>query len=154
MKLGFSGTRQGMSPQQKDTFFQLVNALEVDKFHHGCCIGSDQDAHLIVRGLPMSVEVVGHPPINESLMAQVRCDYRRPPGSYLKRDADIVRETNELIATPRTCHEIKRGSGTWYTIREAKRQGKRVTIIFPDGSMFIHKARGGGDNMDNSNSRD
>ena len=139
MKLGFSGTRGGMTPQQEERTAKLVEYLQPSHFHHGLCIGSDEDAHNIVRGLLLDITIVGHPPINKNLIASVTCDYRRPPAAYLKRDDAIVRETDEIIATPRTYHNIPRGSGTWYTIREAKRQGKKVTIIFPDGSTDVRK---------------
>ncbi len=133
-ELGFSGTRQGMTSQQQNEFLRILKILKPNSFHHGMCIGSDYDAHLVVREFNPEITIVGHPPINVSKMADVEVDVRRPPGSYLNRDNDIVQETDRLIATPRTFTEERRGSGTWYTIREARRRKKPTIIIYPDGT--------------------
>lgn len=52
---------------------------------------------------------------------------------YIQRNHDIVDDSDMLIAFPSTMNEILR-SGTWATIRYAKKRGKMVLIIFPDGS--------------------
>ena len=55
---------------------------------------------------------------------------------YLQRNHTIVAYTDVLIATPAQVHEIKRGSGTWHTIRLARRLHDREPyIINPDGSI-------------------
>lgn len=50
-----------------------------------------------------------------------------------KRNHDIVDATEWLIATPKKFEEIR--SGTWATVRYAKKVKKPVTIIWPDGSI-------------------
>lgn len=129
---GFTGTQEGMTPKQKNVVRKLVKTS--DEVHHGVCIGADAEFHGIARRV--GAEIIGHPPTNTSKQAKLRgFANTRKPKQYLKRNADIVAETDELIATPKEYHNIPRGSGTWATIREAGRQGKPVTIIYPDGSV-------------------
>ena len=58
----------------------------------------------------------------------------RTPRPYLSRNKDIVRETDMLIATPAEAEEQRR-SGTWSTIRFARKLGKPVFVIWPDGTV-------------------
>lgn len=42
MKIGFTGTRHGMTNQQKNQFFKIIiNLNDLKEFHHGDCIGAD-----------------------------------------------------------------------------------------------------------------
>jgi hypothetical protein len=128
--LGFTGTRHGMTEaQHAETKRRLVGA---EKLHHGDCIGSDEQAHEIAGEL--GIYRISHPPKDSRLRAFCDAEEVREPKDYLPRDYDIVDESQELIATPSTFHEVLR-SGTWTTIRYATQQGKPLTIIFPDGSV-------------------
>ncbi len=44
MKVGFSGTRQGMTGAQRHAFYEWICSNPVDLFAHGDCIGADDDA--------------------------------------------------------------------------------------------------------------
>ena len=59
--------------------------------------------------------------------------YMRKPKPYLERNKDIVDETGLLIATPKG-EEIVR-SGTWSTIRYARKNHKKIIIIMPNGNL-------------------
>ena len=39
MKVGFTGTRLGMSQNQKEQFVLKLSELDVHEFHHGDCVG-------------------------------------------------------------------------------------------------------------------
>lgn len=54
-----------------------------------------------------------------------------PVKAYLDRIKDIVDMSDILIATPESVKEVLR-SGTWSTVRYAKRAGKEVIICNPD----------------------
>lgn len=43
MKLGFTGTRNGMSPAQRIKITEILSSLlsKITEFHHGCCVGAD-----------------------------------------------------------------------------------------------------------------
>ena len=136
MKMGFSGTRNGMTEAQKNAFVRLIDAEPPNWFHHGSCVGADCEAALIVRmRFPVYCVIVRHPPKDTSLMAQ-NAPYGedRPAKSHLARNRDIVNETELLIATPFQMEHQESG-GTWYTIDFAKKKKKKVTIIYPDGTL-------------------
>lgn len=78
--------------------------------------------------------VVIHPPKDESKRAFSIADEVRGAKPYLQRNKDIVDETDVLIATPKGNEEELR-SGVWATIRYARKQKKKIVIIFPDGSI-------------------
>lgn len=102
--------------------------------HHGDCVGRDAHAHRLARQLGMLVEI--HPPIYGSLRAYCEADYANTPRRFLTRNRDIVDATEALIAAPKGMEEERR-SGTWSTVRYARQQGKRVVVVFPDGSTKI-----------------
>ena len=132
--IGFTGTQEGMDQNQLKIFGYFMAGLyhhhfsEV-RFHHGCCIGSDYDAALLARNLGFFI--IGHPPINTIKMQDpVIADELRPPREYLDRNMNIVTECSLLIATPKTNAEELR-SGTWTTIRYARKQDKPIQYILP-----------------------
>lgn len=100
--------------------------------HHGDCIGADQQAAEIAEKL--GHQTVGHPPTNQSKRAFHPSTKTLPAKDYLERDKDIVDASERLLAAPKG-YEEERRSGTWFTVRYARRMGKKVTIIFPDGSL-------------------
>ena len=138
MKVGFTGTQHGMTMRQHRKLAAILRGLDVSEFHHGYCIGSDAEAHVIAQSL--GIRVVVHPPELDAKRAFVtlsegtarqHADEIHVPRPYLKRNHDIVSACKLLIATPREHHEQRR-SGTWATIRFAKfSYGVEVLIIEP-----------------------
>ena len=155
MKLGFTGTREGMTPLQREVVRSLLNgdarpgiaAAMVTELHHGDCIGSDSTAHdlALLVGLP---RIVVHPPsasfyrafrTSPLLPPERTRSEARPPKPYLDRDRDIVNETDRLIATPKGMTEERR-SGTWATVRYARLLARPIIIVYPDGHVSIEHA--------------
>lgn len=135
MIIGFSGTRHGMNDVQRALFEGLIK--EPTEFHHGSCRGSDIQAARIVRSLFRNhIPIICHPgPDGDGNREDSGVDdEKRPPRSHLARNRDIVNACDLLIACPFENEEQARG-GTWYTINFAKKTGKKVTIIFPDGGV-------------------
>lgn len=132
-KIGFTGSRNGMSEEQVEAFKEIIKSKEVEEFHHGMCIGSDNQAHDIVQ--KANIKVVGHPPSFKKFMANCNCDVFMKPYDYLTRNKNIVNDTDILIATP-DCKEKVR-SGTWSTIRYARKQNKKIYIIHKNGRVTI-----------------
>jgi predicted Rossmann fold nucleotide-binding protein DprA/Smf involved in DNA uptake len=86
-------------------------------FHHGDAEGADRQAAKLAR--QVGLRVVKHPP--------------KPPGTakeLLARNRDIVAAVDVLLATPRTAKEVLR-SGTWATIRYARKAHVRVLLLEP-----------------------
>lgn len=136
MKIGFTGTQRGMTEAQKECVRVLLAAYGLEsEFHHGDCIGADAEAHQLawIR----DIKVVIHPPKNPNKRAFCQGAWiEREPKNYLSRNHDIVDAASVLIATPGEAEEQLR-SGTWATIRYARKRGKRVMLVRPDGSIFV-----------------
>ena len=119
-----------MTPSQKVRFVELLSELNATEFHHGDCIGADAEAH---RGaLALKIPVYVHPPTVANKRAFCEgADFFHPAEDYLYRNRRIVDSTEILIAAPRTSREMLR-SGTWATIRYARKRGRPIYLITPD----------------------
>lgn len=139
MKVGFTGTREGMTDAQYDAFEvltrELYSDLSVKEFHHGGCVGADAEAH-------MSVDEIGgvfmhiHPcNLYRQQATDISGDFEYAELPPLTRNKVIVESVDVMIATPSGFDEQFRGSGTWATIRHSRRTNTPLHIIYPDGSI-------------------
>lgn len=135
--VGFTGTQVGMKQPQITAFVALMRELNPMEFHHGDCIGADEDAHLLVRENFPNVAITIHPPKDYSKRAFMLANIERAPKEYLQRNRWIVISSDVLIATPKQMEEVAR-SGTWSTVRFAKEIKKPVYVIYPDGKIERH----------------
>lgn len=134
MILGFTGTSEGMTEQQKESFLQIVTEEKPWEFHHGLCVGSDEQAHDIIREALSLCSIVGHPPTRKNKYAHRECNFMLEPKDYLVRDKDIVAASDMLVATPLQDEEVLR-SGTWATIRYARNKRIPIKIIQRNGTI-------------------
>lgn len=134
MKVGFTGTQHGMTHEQQVKFVTTFNGLlKLQELHHGDCVGADHQAHR--QAIMCGIRVVIHPP--DSVAKRALCrgySEIRPPLPYLERNHNIVNETELLIATPGTMIEVPR-SGTWATVRYARKLRRKIIIIWPNGRI-------------------
>lgn len=118
MKVGFTGTREGMSVAQMTQMNYLLAVLKhadqavgrTPEFHHGGAEGADTQA-------ARAAQSGGY----QTLVYEAGAD-------PLRRNRDIVNEVDVLIAAPRTDKEELR-SGTWATVRYARAAGKPVVML-------------------------
>lgn len=136
MKIGFSGTRRGMSSEQSIAVFVLLKKLMPTEFHHGDCVGADEEAHgLAFQAWGLATKRVGHPPEDDALRAFCECDELRDPLPYLDRNRAIVNETEVLIAAPNGARPpILKGAGTWSTVEYARKLKRPFYVVMPDGA--------------------
>ncbi len=134
LKIGFTGTRHGMSNVQKKEFKKLICSKNFKEFHHGMCEGSDEQAHHIVEAVS-ETKIIGHPPKAMKTAVSVSCDKIMEADTFPKRNKDIVDSTDYLIATPDA--KERGGSGTWKTIRYARKKKKRIYVIHKNGRVTI-----------------
>jgi hypothetical protein len=101
-------------------------------FLHGDCIGADEEAHAIAAAIGYEIHI--HP--CDIAVMRARCDAMviHPPKPPLDRNRDIVRGSLIMTAAPGEAKEVLR-SGTWATIRFARRLDRQIYIVRPDGSM-------------------
>ena len=146
MKIGFTGTRWGVDDNRLKTLKYVVEKLKVSRVGHGMCVGADAQFHKLIRNLNKKVWIKGHPPIEQGkfFSNDLDCDEVAEPKEYLDRDRDIVDEAEVMIATPNENVEQKR-SGTWYTIRYAKKviksdkgKCKKLYIFLPNGKFKFY----------------
>lgn len=129
--VGFTGSSEGMSKNQIVQcwhwlgFFKAIDKTSFE-FHHGDCVGADDEAHEIAR--LHKYKTVAHPPINESKRAFKKADVILEAKKYLTRNKDIAKVCDVLLAAPKEDVEVLR-SGTWSTIRKARKFGKEVIIL-------------------------
>lgn len=131
-RVGFSGTRFGMTEQQSKAVAHLLYTLRpVAELHHGDCTGADEQADLIAHELLIGIVI--HPPLNPRFRAWCRlaAEYR-PPMPYIARDYAIVDETDVLIAAPKSPVD-EAHSGTWVTINYAIELGRPVVLAYRSG---------------------
>jgi nucleoside 2-deoxyribosyltransferase len=141
LKIGFTGTQEGMKVRQLRCVGQallchcLVEYLPLN-FHHGDCIGADEQAHNLARALWFKVFI--HPADDESRRAFCKALPERvsTPKPFLMRNKDIVDQTDVLIAAPKAMEEEVR-SGTWATVRYARKLNRPIYICYPDGRLVF-----------------
>ena len=135
MRVGFTGTREGMTTIQWETFEYLVSMVGATEWHDGDCVGADTQAHATMRRQVFpAVRFVGWPCNLEKYRAHNEYDETHKVQAPLVRNRCIVRRAEIMFAAPKEFDEVFRGSGTWATIRYAKEQGTKLIIIYPDGS--------------------
>ena len=132
-RIGFTGTRLGMTGEQLRALRDLLATFGHAVLHHGDGVGADAEAHDIA--ITLGWKAVSHPPINDAWRAHKVADEERAPKPYLVRNRDIVEETELLIAAPAKAVEHLQ-SGTWSTVRYARRSGRPISIIRPDGTVI------------------
>ncbi len=144
MIFAFTGTRLGMTPEQKRGVILTLNLLQPRTLIHGGAKGADSEAH----NLAHEFEYTDAPPFFEVWPADERSSEHwikilthtdgrlasrvHPVMLPLARDLVMAKQCDHLIACPATTTEVVR-SGTWATIRYARAARKPITIIAPDG---------------------
>jgi len=132
MKVGITGTRQGMNERQFEDVKTFLEEHYQDgaEFHHGDCVGVDAEAAMLAKEL--GYKVVGHPgPNHDSLRAFVECDETREPQSHFKRNRTIVDACDVLLVVPLQMERQPNG-GTWYTYTYAVKRNKEFYVIWPE----------------------
>lgn len=136
--VGFTGTQRGMTAAQQESlqreFMSLDSSYEQWLFHHGDCIGADEEADKMARAF--GAKIIIHPPDKDTKRAfcSVRfCDMRAKPKPYLERNKDIVGASSILFAAPDGPERQR--SGTWSTVRYARKIKCDYKIFMPDGSV-------------------
>lgn len=131
--IGFTGSRSGMSDAQRETVTRLLRDAAPKIIRHGDAIGSDEQFHVLAR--MTEAKIVVHPCNLTDQRAYCQADEVKEAKAPLARNKDIVDNSTVVIATPDRADEQVR-SGTWSTIRYARKEGKIVHVVTPDGSVL------------------
>lgn len=129
--VGFTGTRTGMSVTQKRKLLDKLIELKPYVVHHGACVGADEELIEIVKVHLPSTVIVAHPSNLKDFRTKMKSHLERQPTDPLTRNHRIVGGSDVIIAAPKSNQEELR-SGTWATIRYARKIGKPVIILERD----------------------
>lgn len=131
--IGFTGTRQiDLVSQERLSYLEdILLAKDVDSDFratavHGCAEGADSVFHQMC--LNLNIPVYGRPATNsKTKLGQFRFVYM--PEAPLVRNRKIVEDCDVLIAVPVNPLVEEKRSGTWATIRYARKLNKQIIII-------------------------
>jgi hypothetical protein len=134
IKIGFTGNRYGLRPDQKIQIEALLDKYNHITVSHGDCVGSDTDFHQLCISYKYThpektITVHIYPPDNPRLRGFNKGDVVMPEKPYLDRNMDIIKNSDLLIACPVDKNKEEQRSGTWSTIRQARKL-KLTTYIF------------------------
>jgi len=144
--VGFTGPSSGMTAAQAVRVTQALTSLRgvgASTANHGMCIGADEVFHGLARYL--GFRLVGWPGVTNTgtvyRRAAVTCDEVMPVKFFLDRNRDIVHASSVLLTTPDGARERVR-SGTWATIRYARRCKLPLVLIDPAGRTRVEHVPG------------
>jgi len=134
IKIGFTGNRYGLRQEQKTQIEALLDKYNHITVSHGDCVGSDTDFHLLCMRYKRvhpekTVKIHIYPPDNPRLRGFNKGDVVMAEKPYLQRNIDIIKNCSLLIACPVDKNKEEQRSGTWSTIRQARKL-KLTTYIF------------------------
>lgn len=143
--IAVTATRQGLTLQQKHTLEKLLDILPraetLTQFqvYHGAALGGDQQVAEIFHrrraelGVSRIVAFPSDIPTQVSIRSLMLSDEKKEPAPPLARNATMVRDAWLVLAFPaRATEEVR--SGTWATIRNARRWGLYHMIVWPNGA--------------------
>lgn len=139
-RVSFTGTSIGMTGLQKAEVRKWLIDNEPAVLSHGGCIGADDEVDSICDELGI-IRVIRPGPEGPKSLSKEHFEKRtlgptlviHPRSqSYLDRNKLIVRDGEILLATPKEEQEVLR-SGTWATIRYAKKLKRTIKYFWPKG---------------------
>ena len=128
MKIGVTGTREGMNKRQREAIIAYLLEAKAQELHHGDCVGVDVEVAEIAHRI--GYVTVSHPPDKNGLRANHNSDIINEAFNHFQRNRNIVDTTDLLLVVPLQNQHQSKG-GTWYTHDYAMKQGKPVVIFYP-----------------------
>lgn len=133
MIVGITGTRFGCKDAQLDSLQGLLIQLAPTEFHHGDCVGVDDEGANTIKTLNMDCDIICHPPVDTTHRANNPHSTKvLPAKTHFARNRDIVDSCEVLIVCPFQ-PEHQSSGGTWYTYDYAMKHKKPTIVIWPDG---------------------
>jgi hypothetical protein len=134
MIIGFTGSAAKITKEQRELIKKILTSLKPAEAHHGGCIGADNGFHEIC--LKLKIKLVVHPGTDGYGRMPLRADLignftRLNPIEHLSRNKKIIDCSDIVLAIPDGPETRK--SGTWSTVRYAKKSGKKLIIIYSNG---------------------
>jgi hypothetical protein len=139
MKVVFTGSQDGMTRVQADVVYQWLVQHDdiIEEIRHGGCIGADKEFHDFCQHFNLGELVEVYPsniPSKQAVINPEAYKIKHPPDFPLERNKTMVYASEVCLATPKEADEVMR-SGTWATIRYARKNHLKVVIIEPSGAI-------------------
>jgi hypothetical protein len=137
MRVTFTGTRNGMTPAQLRSAMNVFRDLSAMGQQvillHGACHGADRQAHPLIplREMYPSNDEQWDWASNNAKESDVVYAIDEP----IRRNRRMVDSSDIVVAAPKGIHEEHRGSGTWATMRYARRKHRPLYTLWFDGSI-------------------
>ncbi len=133
--LSFTGTRRGLTHEQRSALGRLLVEIDPSIAAHGDCVGADAEFHDLAAEMAITIWLFpGDDPRQRAFCAKGLITMQAEPAPPLDRNRVIVDNGEALVACPGGRHEEMR-SGTWATVRYARKRGKKLWIVWPDGAV-------------------
>lgn len=128
MKIGVTGTREGLSGKRLASLRRFIYDLNYHNTTvlHGMCKGVDEQVNHFC--FLFNLRTIGYPG-TEGQARSMKCTDVLPVRPFLERNKDIVNDCDLLIGCPSDPNKEELRSGTWSTIRYARKIGKPILII-------------------------
>lgn len=130
--VAFTGTRIGLTEPQVEALRSLLKELNPEQLHHGDCIGADAMADEIA--IDLGIKTAIRPCNLRKQRAFTGARELARPEDPLDRNHKLVDNSHALVACPSSKQQELR-SGTWATVRYARKAEVLTWIVFPDGSV-------------------
>lgn len=137
MILGVTGSRSGITSRQSKWLNEFFDDNDISRLLHGDCEGADEAAdtiamkHGVKRWAMPGTDALGRSPYR----AYCAAEYIAEPRLYQVRNQYIVDNCELLVALPKSVERVR--SGTWATIRYARRVHRQHFIIYPNGVIGV-----------------
>ena len=134
IKIGFTGTRKGLTPIQKEEIKLILDKYDNIIVSHGDCIGSDTDFHNLIINyknihINKNITICIFPPNDPKLRAFNTGDLLMKEEPYLTRNLNIIKNCSILIACPIDKNREELRSGTWSTVRNARKHNLLIYLL-------------------------
>lgn len=134
--VGFTGTRRGMTPEQKAKVEEILDNFKPGVAIHGDCYGADSDFHKLCQDREMKI-ILRPCNLEKQRAFSEGASKVFEPEPPLERNKKIVTDADFMIAVPGEDIEVLR-SGTWATIRYSlKTEGQQIYIVKPKGDVVV-----------------
>lgn len=131
--VAFTGTQLGMAKAQRKAFRNLLLEMKPKVLVHGDCVGADSQAHDIAAEL--GIEIWIRPCNLDHKRAYKQGKLLAEPEFPIVRNHKMVDESHALIVCPKQAQPQLR-SGTWATLRYAKKHDVLRWLIYPGGALL------------------
>ena len=128
-----TGTRGGCTQEQKNSLKSLLHRVAPSTLVHGDCLGVDQEAGVLA--IEEGIRVHLYPSTLSEFRAHSDGVVIEDPSPPLYRNKRMVDSVQLVLAVPSTYKNVTR-SGTWYTVRYARKQGVPVILLYPNGEVL------------------